>query len=143
MRPLYESEQDLSNENEVAQKFERAWDCKFNKMPIRYHLDFVLTKGDKVVAYCEVKTRNYEMSKIDEMGGYLMSIGKWSAAKNLSEASNVPFILIARTLDGLWYMKTKEFTPDDVLLRGRTDRQDWQDIEPCVLIKCSRFKKFE
>jgi hypothetical protein len=112
-------------------------------MPIRYHLDFVLTKGDKVVAYCEVKSRSYTMEKIDAMGGYLMSIGKWSAAKNLSEASCVPFILVARTVDGIWYMSTQDFRPDGVLLRGRTDRQDWQDIEPCVLLECRRFKKIE
>lgn len=140
-RPLYESNTDLSNEQYVAQKIGAVWGCEFKKMPIRYHLDFVLTKGDKAVAFCEVKSRNYTMQRIDEMGGYLMSIGKWSSAKNLSEASGLPFILVARTLDGVWYTVVKEFKPDDVLVRGRTDRNDWQDIEPCVLLKCDRFKK--
>jgi len=140
-RPLYESNTDLNNEQYVAQKIGSAWGCEFKKMPIRYHLDFVLTKGDKAVAFCEVKSRNYTMQRIDEMGGYLMSIGKWSAAKNLSEASGLPFILVARTLDGIWYTVVKDFKPDDVLVRGRTDRNDWQDIEPCVLLKCERFKK--
>ena len=140
-RPLYESNTDLNNEQYVAQKIGTAWGCEFKKMPIRYHLDFVLTKGDKAVAFCEVKSRNYTMQRIDEMGGYLMSIGKWSAAKNLSEASGLPFILVARTLDGIWYTVVKDFKPDDVLVRGRTDRNDWQDIEPCVLLKCERFKK--
>jgi len=140
-RPLYESNTDLNNEQYVAQKIGSAWGCEFKKMPIRYHLDFVLTKGDKAVAFCEVKSRNYTMQRIDEMGGYLMSIGKWSAAKNLSEASGLPFILVARTLDGIWYTVVKDFKPDDVLVRGRTDRNDWQDIEPCVLLKCERFKR--
>lgn len=140
-RPLYESNTDLNNEQYVAQKIGTAWGCEFKKMPIRYHLDFVLTKGDKAVAFCEVKSRNYTMQRIDEMGGYLMSIGKWSAAKNLSEASGLPFILVARTLDGIWYTVVKDFKPDDVLVRGRTDRNDWQDIEPCVLLKCERFKR--
>ena len=140
-RPLYESNTDLNNEQYVAQKIGAVWGCEFKKMPIRYHLDFVLTKGDKAVAFCEVKSRNYTMQRIDEMGGYLMSIGKWSAAKNLSEASGLPFILVARTLDGIWYTVVKDFKPDDVLVRGRTDRNDWQDIEPCVLLKCERFKR--
>jgi len=140
-RPLYESNTDLNNEQYVAQKIGAVWGCEFKKMPIRYHLDFVLTKGDKAVAFCEVKSRNYTMQRIDEMGGYLMSIGKWSSAKNLSEASGLPFILVARTLDGIWYTVVKDFKPDDVLVRGRTDRNDWQDIEPCVLLKCERFKQ--
>ena len=141
MRPLYESSDDLSNEQDIAEKLGKAWGCEFRKMPIRYNLDFVLTKGDKAVAFCEVKTRNYSMEKIDEMGGYLMSIGKWAAAKSLSEASGLPFILVARTTDGVWYTSIKKFVPDDVLVRGRTDRNDWQDIEPCVLLHCKRFKR--
>ena len=115
-------------------------------MPIRYHLDFVLTRGDKAVAYAEVKTRNYTMEKIGEMGGYLMSIGKWTAAKQLSEASRLPFILIVRTLDGLYssiFNHADGFIPDDVLVRGRTDRNDWQDIEPCVLLNTNKFTRIK
>jgi len=28
-------------------------------------------------------------------------------------------------------------------VRGRTDRGDWQDIEPCVLLNTNRFKQLE
>lgn len=142
-RPLYETEDDLSNEQRVAERLSEAWKCKFVKMPIRYHLDFVLTRGDRAVAFCEIKTRNYTMERINEMGGYLMSIGKWASAKALSEASGLPFILVANTTDGIWYMKAITFVADDILVRGRTDRNDWQDIEPCVLLRCDRFKKFK
>ena len=143
MRPIYETTKDLSNESDVANMLSRRWDCNFVKLPIRYHLDFVLTRGDKAVAYAELKTRNYSMADIDKMGGYLMSIGKWSAAKQLSQASLLPFILIVRTLDGLYRSSFTEFIPDDVLVRGRTDRNDWQDIEPCVLLNTQRFKRIE
>jgi hypothetical protein len=143
VRPIYETTKDLSNESDVANMLSRRWDCNFVKLPIRYHLDFVLTRGDKAVAYAELKTRNYSMADIDKMGGYLMSIGKWSAAKQLSQASLLPFILIVRTLDGLYRSSFTEFIPDDVLVRGRTDRNDWQDIEPCVLLNTQRFKRIE
>jgi hypothetical protein len=146
MRPLYETDADLGSEQEVADMLSVRWKCNFHKMPIRYHLDFVLTRGDKAVAYAEVKTRNYTMEKIGEMGGYLMSIGKWSAAKQLSEASRLPFILIVRTLDGLYssiFNHADGFIPDDVLVRGRTDRNDWQDIEPCVLLNTNKFTRIK
>lgn len=141
MRPLYETNETLSSEQGVIERLCQKWGCDFSKLPIRYHLDYVLMRGDKAVAFCEVKTRNYEMLRIDELGGYLMSIGKWSAAKHICDGTGLPFILAVKTLDGIWYAKFTEFKPDDVLVRGRTDRGDWQDIEPCVLINCNRFKK--
>lgn len=143
MRPMYETKVDLDNEQTAIKVAEKKWQCEMAKLPIRYHLDFVAKRGDKAVAFCEVKTRNYTMEKIGQMGGYLMSIGKWSAAKQLHDATGLPFILIVRTIDGIWYSSFKEFTPDDVLVRGRTDRNDWQDIEPCVLLDVSKFTKLE
>lgn len=140
-RPLYESQKDLDSESMVVETLGKEWNCSFSKMPIRYHLDYVAKRGDKAIAFCEVKTRNYTMQKIDEMGGYLMSIGKWSSAKNLYDCSGLPFILAVKTLDGIWWSSFKEFKPDDILVRGRKDRNDWQDIEPCVLLDVKKFKK--
>lgn len=143
MRPLYESDADLDNEASIAQMLCRQWDCKFVKLPLRYHLDFVVTRGDKAVAFAEFKTRNYTMEQINKMGGYLLSIGKWAAAIQLCEASQLPFVLVVKTIDGLYCSTFTEFKPDDVLVRGRTDRNDWQDMEPCVLLNTQRFKRIE
>jgi len=141
-RPLYETSNDLSNEHNVALFLQDAWHCKLTKMPIRYHLDYVITKeGDTAVGFCEIKTRNYSMDDITKMGGYLMSIGKWSSAKQLYDCSGLPFFLAVRTLDGIWYSKFTDFKPSSVSVRGRTDRGDWQDIEPCVLLDTSMFKQ--
>jgi len=143
-RPLYETDADLARESGVVEAVEKAWKCTMSKLPIRYHLDYVFKRGDKAIGFCEIKTRNYTMQKIGEMGGYLMSIGKWSSAKQLSDASGLPFVLIAKTLDGVYYCSFQdEFKPDNILVRGRTDRDDWQDIEPCVLINANRFKKLK
>lgn len=142
MRPLYETEEHLEAEEKTAAVLAKAWNCQFHKMPIRYNLDFVAKRGDIALAFCEFKTRTYTMAQIDSMGGYLLSIGKWSAAKTICEASGLPFTLIVSTNDGIWYYTVKDFKPDSVLVRGRKDRHDWQDIEPCVLLKTSRFTKF-
>lgn len=141
MRPLYETSQDLESENNLKEALERLWGCSFHKLPIRYHLDFAITKDDKVVAFAEAKTRNYTMDSINNMGGYLLSIGKWASAKQLCEASGLPFILIVRTSCGVWSATIKDFIPDAVLLRGRKDRGDWQDVEPCVCLNTNIFRK--
>ena len=143
MRPLYETSADLDNEDSISKMLSHHWNCEFVKLPLRYHLDFVVTRNDKAVGFAEFKTRNYSMADINKMGGYLLSIGKWSAAKQLCEASQLPFALVVKTLDGLYCSTFTEFKPDDVLVRGRTDRSDWQDIEPCVLLITQRFKRID
>ena len=142
MRPTYETEADLAREDAVASIIEDQWKCKLVKLPNSYHLDFAATRGGKCVAFCEVKTRNYTMENIGHMGGYLLSLQKWIAARDMSMSSGVPFILVVRTLDGVYYsVFESDFLPDNLLVRGRKDRGDWQDIEPCVLLKTSRFIK--
>jgi hypothetical protein len=148
LRPTYETEDDLQRESEVIKKIESAWKCQAVKLSIKYSLDYGLKRADKVVAFCEIKTRNYTMESIGKMGGYLLSLGKWTAAKQLSDATKLPFFLIAKTLDGVYYAQfnsqiNDSFSIDDVLFRGRTDRNDWQDIEPCVLLNVSRFNKLQ
>ena len=141
MRQLYETQEDLSSEAEVANYLSKIWKCEMSKLPIRYHLDFVAQRGKNAVAFCEVKVRNYSMEQIGKMGGYMLSLGKWSSAKQMCEASGLPFILIIKATDGIWFSLIDSFKPDSVIVNGRTDRADWQDIEPCVLIKQSRFKQ--
>jgi len=141
MRQLYETQEDLSSEAEVADYLSKIWKCEMSKLPIRYHLDFVAQRGKNAVAFCEVKVRNYSMEQIGKMGGYMLSLGKWSSAKQMCEASGLPFILVIKATDGIWFSLIDSFKPDSVIVNGRTDRDDWQDIEPCVLIKQSRFKR--
>jgi hypothetical protein len=141
MRPLYETQANLASEQDVALYLENVWKCEFTKLPIRYHLDFVARRGKNAVAFCEVKVRNYSMDQIAKMGGYMLSLGKWASAKQLCEAACLPFILVVKTTDGIWYAIIESFKPDSVVVNGRQDRNDWQDIEPCVLINQSRFKK--
>jgi len=143
MRDLYESEDDLARESKVIALIEFAWKCKAVKLSIKYSLDYVLTRSDKALAFCEVKTRNYTMAEIDQFGGYLLSLGKWMAAKQISESSDLPFFLVVKTTDAVYYaeFRTGFFHPNDVLVRGRKDRDDWQDIEPCVLLDVNKFKK--
>ena len=142
MRSMYESEEDLQRETDVITMVESAWKCKAVKLSIKYQLDYVLTRHDQAVAFCEIKTRNYSMEQIDKFGGYLLSLGKWMAAIQITNVTDIPFFLVVKASDGVYYA---EFRPpfkiyDDLLVRGRKDRDDWQDIEPCVLLNVRRFK---
>lgn len=142
-RLLYEKQEDLDRESAVARVLEVAWNCSMAKLAIKYHLDYVAKRGDTAAAFCEIKSRSYSMEQIDRFGGYLLSINKWSSAESLYRASSLPFILVVCATDGIYYASFTTFKPDSVVVRGRKDRNDWQDIEPCVLLNTSRFTKLQ
>lgn len=143
MRPLYETAVDVNNEQAVARDVESAFQCVLHKLPIRYGLDYALEDEGQIKAWAEVKVRSYTMQAIGNMGGYLLSLGKWIAARALCESTGLPFVLIVRATDGLYYAKFKTFHAARIEMKGRHDRGDWQDIEPCVLIETGRFNRLE
>lgn len=138
-RPIYETQADLNNESAIISRLSSAWNTSFHKLPIRYHLDYAATKNGKVVGYLEIKVRKYTMAQIDKWGGYMLSIGKLQAAKQMCEISSSSFCLVVQCTDGLYWMTIKDFSEFPVVITGRTDRGDAQDIEPCVLIPGARF----
>ena len=141
-RPTYETSADLERESAVIDRFKSKWNVEVQKLPVRYYLDYVMHRGDKTLAFCEIKTRNVSIKKIEEWGGFILSLSKWISAKNIVDSTALPFILIYRTEDGDYYNKITDFTSHDgVYYRGRTDRNDWQDMEPCVMLDVNRFKK--
>lgn len=146
-RPIYETSADLVRETEIIGVVEQSWNCKATKLPIKYHLDYVFTRSDQAVGFCEIKTRKYTMDHLDKLGGYMLSLDKWMAGIRMSEATNLPFVLIVKTQDALYYSmfgkNHNPFTTDDVRIMGRIDRNDWQDIEPCVVIRADKFKKLK
>lgn len=119
----------------------QAWECQFHKLPIRYHLDYAVTKNDKLVAFVEVKVRNYTMDQIDGWGGYMLSVGKLQAAQSLCSISKSVFCLVVHCKDGTYWTTIKNYSEFPVTITGRTDRGDAQDIEPCVLIPKAKFNR--
>jgi hypothetical protein len=146
-RPLYETESDLTREGDMASAVEKAWKCNLMKLPIRYELDYVLRREYQTVAFCEMKTKSFPYENLDKNGGYAISLGKWMTAKTMSETSVLPFVLIVKLTDGLYYSTFGDghnsFKPDDMVISGRVDRGDWQDMEPHVIIRANKFKKLK
>jgi hypothetical protein len=139
MRPIYETKDDLGKEATVIQTLQQKWRVNFHKLPIRYHLDYAAVRDGRVVSYVEIKVRKYSMAQIDSFGGYMLSVGKLQAAKQLCEISNATFCLAVQCSDGLYWIAIKDYAEFPVVITGRTDRGDAQDIEPCVLIPAVRF----
>ena len=138
MRPLYESSTDISNEAAVVAEVSKKWRRHFDKLPIKYGVDYCVTKGADIVAFAEVKCRNYSYSEIDKMGGYMISAHKWVIGGTFADAIGVPLVLIVKLTDGIWWTKERS---KKLILGGRKDRNDPQDVEPCILIPMKSFVK--
>jgi hypothetical protein len=141
-RPLYENSSNLENERQVALFLEDSWMCKTVKLPIKYGLDYSFQRNNALFGFCEIKCLNYKLDQLNSMsGGYFISLGKFMSAKNLVEFTNLPFFLVLDLPDGIWFRKFTEFTNLKFVVNGRKDRNDWQDIEPMVLLETHTFKK--
>jgi len=149
VRPIYETKEDLKNENNVIDYFcsyfnsgyrhlKQAQNLSFHKIPKQYHLDYCITSNNKVKYFCEVKVRKNSSHQYDD---YLLSLAKVSAAKNLQDASGLKSILLVKWTDKIGYTKFNFDWP--VYIGGRKDRADWQDVEPVVHIPNSSFKFLE
>jgi len=144
-RPMYESQADLDREAKVAAVIARKWNCVPVKMPIKYSLDYAMMRGQKIVSFCEFKTRGKTLDEIASLGGYLVNLDKWMNAQNMTKATGLPFTLVVQTIDKkIWYSVFKDdFSVLTNHYRGRKDRQDEQDIGPCVSISTKTFKLLE
>jgi hypothetical protein len=72
---------------------------------------------------------------------FFISLGKFMAAKALVEFTKLPFFLVLNTIDGIYYRKFTDFDNLKFVVNGRKDRNDWQDIEPMVLLDTDTFIK--
>lgn len=139
-RPLYESPQDVENERRVADKIAVAWNCTVSRLKRAYPVDYAIFTESKCRAFAELKCRRYTMAQLDSMGGFMLSMHKWAEARSLCNAAGVPFVVIVEDADGaVWWHRTTTFGNDGIVLGGRTDRGDDQDVEPVILLKASRF----
>ena len=132
MRPLYETPESLENEQRVADLLEMYWSRKLVKLPIAYQVDFAVVKED-ITAWAEIKCRTTEYPEM------YLSLHKWMAGKELSRQTGLPFILVY-AFNGKVHWKTVENDTPRIVIGGRTDRQDWQDIEPMAVFKLDQFK---
>jgi hypothetical protein len=133
MRPMYETARSLGDEQAVLSRLESAWGCVGKKLPIHYQVDFALCVEGEIKAWVEVKCRD---KKYPEMW---LSLHKVMAGVSLNKTTSLPFILVYGFGEEIYWM-TVETIPE-ITMGGRTDRGDWQDIEPMAVFELSKFKR--
>lgn len=137
VRPIYESQETLAKETAAKQIVESAWSCSLLKLPRRYEIDFLADRDDQAVAFVELKCRT---NPKDQYADYMLSLGKWLAGLNLTRCTGLPFLLVVQWTDCLGYLTQEESSRYKIGTGGRYDRNDPQDIEPCIYIPVNEFK---
>lgn len=138
-RTMYETEANLEKERAVVALICEKFKCTSDKLAIKYGLDYALSRDGKVAAFCEIKCRNYPFSHFAD--GYAIGLHKIMAAKQLTDTTGLPFILVISCEDGVYYTKVSEFKNILTVMGGRRDRGDPQDIEPMAVFRAAEFKK--
>lgn len=69
----------------------------------------------------------------------MLSANKWRKGLELAKAKKVPFMLVVEFTDGVFAAKLKDDYP--ISKGGRRDRNDAMDVEDCIYIPMSEFKK--
>ena len=92
-RPLYETQQDKIAEARVAKKIADKWGCKPIKLRPTYIVDYALISANGFVSFMEVKCRNYTMSEMDKMGGFMISLDKLAKGIQLARVGKAYFTI--------------------------------------------------
>jgi hypothetical protein len=139
VRPRYENEFDLERESLIAYKLGEAWGRKLFKLPSYYPCDMAVTGGDnKIEGFVEIKCRAQSADRFDTLW---LSLHKVIEIKRLAKEAGVPPYLAVGfefTKDVRWILLSGTYP---VILGGRTDRGDTQDMEPVVEFPVAKFNR--
>jgi hypothetical protein len=142
VRLAFETPQDLEKELSVAKKLEQSFQCKTEKNPKNYFIDFSCFRNEKLVAWLECRCRNNTSYKYPD---YLLSAAKVVHGLQFSALAKVPFIFAVEFTDGIFWHSFKPIQYEIRYMRrsqnGEKWRNDPQDNEPCVVLNPNMLKR--
>jgi len=138
LRPLYETQEHLTGEKSFGEVIQDKWKCVLTKLPIQYGLDFCTYKDNKFSGFIELKNRTCSKKSFDT---YIISLSKFLKAKEFFRTTGFPTYLCVKWTDDMGYVRLDKLESIEIKQGGRTDRNDWQDVEPVIHISMEHFNK--
>lgn len=137
-RRAYQTPADRRGEAEIARIVSAAWQLRVIPWAPVCPVDWVLVRGDDVLAVAELKTRHVERDRYQTL---LLSAAKVAALDEYRRAFGVPGLLFVAFDDGVWWGDLADLTIREIRDGGRTDRNDPADREPCAFLGLDRFRR--
>ena len=135
---IYETDQNEQEERQVAAYLSMVYGFAMYKTPQFAVVDYIATRDTKPIALVEIKCRRQSIQQIDEMGGYLISLSKWTKMRQLSDMMRMPVALCIRFDKAVYKYVTYEFGYDGT---SKITRRDRGETEPAVIINVERFTR--
>lgn len=138
-RPLYESLDNLANEEEVAEACARVWQVQVVKLKPLYRVDRATVFDGEVTGLLEIKCRQHVAGTYAD---YMISLDKLVGLLEFSSLTGLSVLLVVRFTDRtLWHQVTRDAARAYWYgMGGRTDRNDLQDTEPVGYIPLKLFQ---
>lgn len=136
---LYQRESDKAAERDVAGALGRAWQCEPVEFPAISPIDWYMKRGTQLVALVEIKERRNRTH--DAFKTVMLNSMKALSLVTGSMAFSCPAYFVIRFTDGIFWINISDTIGMPTAVRGRTDRGDRNDIEPCVEIPVDRLKR--
>lgn len=139
-RPMYERDKDRYFEDKVKEFIEKVTPVTLHKLPIKYGADFLSvdreTGRPKSVIECKCR-RNMMSSSYPD---YRISLHKALTCIQYADVMDAQFLLVVGFADRVAVAELNIIDLSNVMVFGRTDRDDGDDIEPCVVLPMNKFK---
>ena len=138
-RPMYENKQDRENEEKIIKDFKafiltknKSLLLNHHKLPAQYRLDYALTYKDMKHVYAFVEVKRRKVNK-DTYPWLILSLKKYYSLRDAVRVGIRAF-LVFEFDDGTFVIEMKDFDQPRIVIHGRKDRNDPDDIEPVVCI---------
>lgn len=145
MSPIYESEEDRKNEEEIIKTIlsVNRDGLSYRKMPMSYRIDYAITEGDgsfpKVIAFVEVKDKRAFKKHYKTI---MCDVSKWQSMVLTYFSTGLPCWYAVRIpCGGIGMIMATAGRGYEVKHGGRTDRNDPTDREACLALPVGDFEK--
>ena len=136
-RPTYENRQTQLVEEEVIKEVSSKWKTDYEKLPIKYIVDYALLRNLKIRAFVEVKWRTTPYNQYPD---YNVSLHKYNEMIKLRQVTNLFTCLVVKWSDIIKYHVPVKESKYTIKMGGNKNRGDWQDYEPMIHIPLEDFK---
>ena len=145
-RPIYESEDDRSNERQAADKFRKHLEqalipkpesVELREAPRLYPFDYEIIVDGKPWAIVEIKCRK---NRLEDYDSYMISMEKIRGLREAAHIRNMASFLLVSWSDTLGYAPAVSIAERGIKSwGGRTDRNDPKDQEVVLYAPHSLF----
>lgn len=134
MRPKYETNKDVANEKNVAEKIAAARGYMMVKLPPMHPMDYAAFSTEGIKAFIEVKCRNVDKAKYDTM---MIGMEKVLWARQVKQSFGISCFFFVQWEDALGYISLNADCEIDI--GGRSDRGDPLDMGMYCYFQTSEF----